>query len=202
MTACIFRLCGAFFPDGSTLIQAVPGDDELTTQMLPQHRLEGHEEFGLCPASLMYLPATAYVLAQMETQAQVLERILAEREQRFDRVMTAGTSEHSLTPHPVAGGLFGTGSAHYEQRGATVSTVAEVKKAINVVKTLVSEARLDATNCGNKVADALAKINVIRETSVDPIGAPALGRALDLADELKAACTRAIEEMETYKGSL
>jgi hypothetical protein len=58
--------------------QAAPSLGAL--RRVPQHPLGGHETFGLCPASLLLVPLSDYDAAQLEEQAQAIERMLAERD--------------------------------------------------------------------------------------------------------------------------
>lgn len=203
LTDCPFRLCSTFVIP--IVEQAVATDDELTLQRIPQHPLGGHEEFGLCPASLMQLPLTAYMSEQLEAQAAALERIISERGEAYEQGVL-DQPEHSKTPHPspLGRGPFFTSQTAPDtsQKGGAVATVQQVKGELTAVRDLVAEARLQATVASNKLLDAIAVINVLRETSINSVGGPPVQGALDALAQVKDLCSIAIEEVTTYGATL
>lgn len=100
MIDCPFSMCSASVLP--IIEQASAGDDEATLQRVPGHALGGHEEFGMCPASLLQLPVDDYARGQLADQAANIQRIL---DSRAGTAEPAGGgmagNEHQLAPHPA-----------------------------------------------------------------------------------------------------
>lgn len=214
---CPFRMC-----DASVVTVAerrAPDGDETTTR-IPAHALGGHEEFGQCPASLQEMPLSSYALAQLADQDFVIQRILDERE-AAKRITSAADKqqgahgEHPKTPHPTGAGersgwwtpsrpplgaLPEDGSKTIG--GSTVTTVAEIKALINRANELTAEGQELATTAAGKLAESLQLINIVRQTSADPMGAPALLGAIADVESAAAKCHIAIEAATTYRDGM
>jgi hypothetical protein len=98
VTACPFSLCDAevqLVPERER-----PGADPKALVRVPQHQLGGHSEFGLCPASLLLVPLSAYDAQQLADQADAIERILQDRETRVEPVSPAASPTPAPGPDP------------------------------------------------------------------------------------------------------
>lgn len=85
-----------------------------------------------------------------------------------------------------------------------MATVREVRAAIDAANELIAEAQgaLNTVVAG-KLAEAKVKIDFVRQTSVDPLGAPQLAAAIELLEQQVAPlCSSAIESNMTYKAGL
>ncbi len=78
MTACVFELCSAQVD--MVAEKAAPGPAPEALRRVPQHQLGGHEELGLCPASLMLVPLSRYDHEQLDQQHAAIQRLLGDRE--------------------------------------------------------------------------------------------------------------------------
>lgn len=226
MSECPFKLCNA----NVILVveQAVAGDDEGILQRVPQHQTGGHEEFGLCPASLMLVPLDVHSRVQLDEQAVALLRILRDRSAAAAAEPATpgdhGQPEHQLTPHPTnrPNGWFtqhegGSGVPHQPPGrvpfralpadgsktigGQSVTSIEEVKAMLERAGVLTAEAKDAVFIAEGKGADALQLVNFVRTQSVDPIGAPDLVEAIRLMNDAGTALQRAIEANVTYRGS-
>jgi hypothetical protein len=85
-----------------------------------------------------------------------------------------------------------------------VATVPEVRAAIDAANELIAEAQGALTTIVSaKLAEAKVKIDWIRQSSVDPLGAPQLGAAIELCEQQVAPlCSSAIESNLTYKAGM
>lgn len=167
MTRCPFEPCT------NNVIEVVEqrqaDDDELTKLRYPQHRVGGHEWFGMCPASLMsavaMLPGSdEYKL--LAEQAAMLARM--DRERRIARIQaegvaaTAPRAEHSKTPHPNeqahqwfrggSGGVFGHGHDNGPQGYPVLRLVTDDSTSKGDAMASVSEVRA----AGGRAAQLLA----------------------------------------------
>lgn len=85
-----------------------------------------------------------------------------------------------------------------------MATVPEVRAAIDRANLLIAEAQ-SALNVGvtGKLSEAKVLVDWIRETSIDPLGAPQLGAAIELCEQQVAPlCASAIESNTTYRSTL
>lgn len=85
-----------------------------------------------------------------------------------------------------------------------MATVNEVRAAIDRANVMIEEARgaLNTTVVG-KLAEAKVLIDWIRETSIDPLGAPQLAAAIETCEQQVAPlCGSAIESNLTYRSGL
>jgi hypothetical protein len=97
-----------------------PGVDEAIVRE-PQHSLGGHEEFGLCPASLMQIPLSEYDAEQLVEQAYAIDRILRQRAARdedaapVEQVKHGDWRDHVKLPEAFRRGRRPqqSGSAHW-----------------------------------------------------------------------------------------
>lgn len=80
MTACPFSLCSASL----TMVaeRAAPGTEPQALRRVPQHRLGGHEDLGLCPASLLLVPLSDYDAEQLAVTAAAIGRLIEDRAPR------------------------------------------------------------------------------------------------------------------------
>jgi hypothetical protein len=217
VSECPFKLCNA---NVIMLVeQAVASDDEGTIQRVPQHQTGGHEDFGLCPASLMVVPLDTYSSEQLDEQAVALLRIVRDRKAAAAQNEPAsggdnGQPEHPSTPHPdprkasnwfensvrpplrllPADGSNTTG-------GQSVASIEEIKAALERAGQLAAEAKDAVFVAEGKAAEALQLVNFIRDTSVDPIGAPQLLEAIRLMLEAGTQLQLAIEANTTYRST-
>jgi hypothetical protein len=215
MTACPFKLCSA---DVTLLTERGQLDTEATIQRVPQHQTGGHEEFGLCPASLMVVPLDAYSRGQLDEQAVALQRIIRDRKAAADREAPAagdtGQPRHQLAPHTdprKAESWFGKvvrpplrvlpADGSKTVGGGAVASVEEVKGALLEAKRLAEEARQAVFIAEGQAADALQLVNFARTSSVDPLGAPDLIEAIRVMGEAQEALQRAMAAVVTWVGT-
>jgi hypothetical protein len=212
--ACPFRLCNA---DVTLLTERGQLNTEATMQRVPQHQTGGHEDFGLCPASLMVVPLDAYSRAQLDEQAVALQRIIRDRKARVDAtdVRPGGPQpRHQLAPHTdarKAESWFGKvvrpplrvlpADGSKTVGGGAVASVEEVKGALLEAKRLAEEARQAVFIAEGQAADALQLVNFARTSSVDPLGAPDLIEAIRVMGEAQEALQRAMAAVVTWVGT-
>jgi hypothetical protein len=250
MTACPFTLCSA----SVTMVaeRAAPGPDPQAVRRVPQHQLGGHEELGLCPASLLLVPLSDYDAEQLATQAAAIGRLLALRapvdEPRPDRSRrdpgtgtapgrvprpdndprwfrgspggrTTGPVGHQgydqlpqvllpptgperaplrvLGPEPAAPSTTSTSGG-----SAGMSSVQEVREAISAAGEVCAQVSQGLFALESEAGTALAALDSIRETSVDPMGVPQIRSAIEKIGEANALLRQAIEIGVNYKASL
>lgn len=83
-----------------------------------------------------------------------------------------------------------------------MASAGDVKAAIAQAKLSLAEAQELSRATNEKLNEALVKINWIRQTSVDPMGAPEIQAAIEACDLILPLCNAAIENAETYAGTL
>jgi hypothetical protein len=217
MTACPFKLCSAIVD--LLVEQPMPIDAE-PIYRVPQHQTGGHEDFGLCPASLMVVPLDDYSRAQLVEQARSLRRIIdarmdaEEREEAAGGGGSVGQPEHQLAPHTdprKAESWFGKvvrpplrvlpADGSNTVGGGAVASVEEVKGALLEAKRLAEEARQAVFIAEGQAADALQLVNFARTSSVDPLGAPDLIEAIRVMGEAQEALQRAMAAVVTWVGT-
>lgn len=212
---CPFRLCDATIVTVTEL--HAPGSDATTTR-ISRHALGGHEEFGLCPASLQEVPLSLDAREQLADQAAIIERILREREAAKPITSAADKQqgvhgEHPKTPHPTGAGErsgWWTDSKRPPFRalpadgsntigGSTVTTVAEIKALLTRANELTAEGQDLAIAAGSKLAESLQLINIARQSSTATLGAPELLAAIGDVEAAADKCRAAIEDASTYR---
>jgi hypothetical protein len=216
MIACPFRLCNA---DVTLLTERGQLNTEATMQRVPQHQTGGHEDFGLCPASLMVVPLDDYSRAQLVEQARSLRRIIdarmdAEEREEAPAAGDTGQPRHQLAPHTdarKAESWFGKvvrpplrvlpADGSKTVGGGAVASVEEVKGALLEAKRLAEEARQAVFIAEGQAADALQLVNFARTSSVDPLGAPDLIEAIRVMGEAQEALQRAMAAVVTWVGT-
>ena len=206
------------------VLQAMPGDDELTSQHVPQHDLTPNQQYGMCPASLMTLPLSIEArrtLAEAEDSA-VRFRISLDV---ISRPAPLGAPPHSKAPDPSRGsdrwfraGATGDnprgehGPLGYQRsplgytpgrdEGGSMASVADVKAALQNAQRLAAEAQELTQGALFKFMEAHAVASWVRQTSVDPIGTAALTAAMERLQEAMTLAAQAIDEQGTYGASL
>lgn len=230
-----------------------PGSNE-GTRRVPQHPLGGHEEFGLCPASLMLLPLSDYDKEQLRQQKLAIERILRDRgvaaafqadepgprdpsrgpvppprHSRTGRVpqpdedarwFRSGPDQGNRAGHgayiappvmpqvllppvsPVREPVGYVGPAPSTGGNSGVSSVEEVKAAISAAGEICATASQELFRIEGEVGSALEVMNTVRQTSVDPMGAPQISEAIEKIGEANALLRIAIEAGVTYKAGM
>lgn len=228
MTGCPFRLCSASVEMLAEL--KAPGSNE-ALRRVPQHQLGGHEELGLCPASLKAVPLSSYDAEQLEEQAQAIDRLLQARASRGGETPRATQQPSSafaprpdpnpqwFRPNPGGKGGGQTAGAAMEQvllprkplrlvgPASTTPTKGNQMASVEGVNAmLIRAAQLSAEAAdGLFVAEGLASqalqlLNVVRESSVDSLGAPQVTQAIEKIGEAGALLRKAIEINTTYQG--
>jgi hypothetical protein len=84
-----------------------------------------------------------------------------------------------------------------------VATVSEVRAALSRANHLIAEAQSGVQQVAGKLGEAKVLIDWIRETSVDTLGAPQIGAALEMCEQQVAPLlTIAIEQNSNYGATL
>jgi hypothetical protein len=260
VSACPFRLCNAEIRHVPEREQ--PGAAPTALVRIPQHPLGGHEELGLCPASLLLIPLSDYDVMQLEEQAGAIERILRGRNTptpppgspelpvphgdwdslnrprepyRPGRVARPDPNPYWFRQGPGQGTQAGHGgytapppmeqvllpptspvrdpagfigpeappSTTTSTGGTTgVSSVEEVRAAISAAGEVCTQVSSSLSGLASEAGTALATLNTVRETSVDPLGAPQVAAAIERIEEANALLLQAIEIGNIYKGTL
>lgn len=236
MTACPFTLCSASV--AMVAERAAPGPSPDAVVRVPQHRLGGHEDLGLCPASLLLVPLSDYDAEQLATQAAAIGRLIEDRAPR-------PVDEPVPTPQPESdprwfrssgwGDIRQSGYQGYDQMpqvllpptgpereplrivgpqaaapsattstggSAGVSSVQEVRAAVSAAGQVCAQVVDGLFALEGEAGTALAALNTIRETSIDPMGAPQIMAAVEKIGEAAALLREAIEVGVTYKAGL
>lgn len=227
MAKCPLRVCRAEFehvtqqvwPEGDW----PAGTPRPIVASIPLHNLvaEGAPTMA-CPASLMVLPLGAYKESVLREQADNIERLL---ERRNSPVIGAGTKDreaepHGRTPNPDEAPYWfrdhGTGPTpeglpqgptgyprmQLGELGEALASVAEVRQTLLAVEAMIEDGRASVMAGEARLTDALGLINICRETSVDPMGAPQLAVAIEKLNEASAGMLLAAQESERYRTSL
>lgn len=237
MTACVFRLCTAEI----TMVpeREAPGADPRALVRVPQHRLGGHEEFGLCPASLLAYPISDYDATELETMAVAIERMISDRvrskaeardvEQggnpsNGDRPGTDrwfrnsdgdpnGGGQNSgphaeqqllppKSPNRLPPGILRPGPLQPPPGGFAVTSVEGVKRIITRAGEVLAEASAELFITEGRASEAAELLNLVRDTSSDPMGAPEVMAAIEKIGEANELLRQAIEIGVTYKEGL
>lgn len=213
--SCPFGPCDASF---TLLTERGQLDTEATVQRIPQHQAGGHEDFGMCPASLMVFPLDQYSQNQLSAQAAIMIRITGDRESAAAQAETeAGPSgaqpEHQLAPHPTP---LPSGWDWFGRRpplralpadgsntigGSAVTSIEDVKNILTRAGELAEEARQAVFVARGAAGESLQLVNVVRNQSVAPIGAPDLIEAVSKMEEALTSLERALAANVEYRGS-
>jgi hypothetical protein len=208
-----------------------PGSDQAVARV-PQHPLGGHEELGLCPASLLLLPLSLYDARQLEEMAQGIERLLnarasvePERQEpssvpgllpnvepyRPGRIPRPDKDASWFKPNPggKGGGQTGYPPLRLVQTeppttggSAGVTSAESVKALISRALELEAEAKDSLFITEGKLAEALQLINIVREGSSDSIGAPEILQSIEMIGEAGAKIVAAMEAGQIKRGAV
>lgn len=86
--------------------------------------------------------------------------------------------------------------------GPNMASVEEVKAIVSAAGVHCAEVSGALFALESQAGEALQLLNFVRETSVDPMGAPEVAQAIEKIGEANALLRRAVEIGNTYKGTL